>query len=511
MEIEIMKTRYHPLTRSEIRLPLNHRGHRQARIACLCATVILRLMAPLAWAETATVSVETRNPGAEISPDALGLSYETSLLLPGTNGMHYFRSDNRPLVKMFRTLGVKSLRVGGNSVDAARFPVPGEPDIRSLFKFARAAGVKVIYSVRLEDGDPQSAANIAKFIRKHYPGTLDCFAIGNEPKGYYKDTNVFLVKWTAIRDAILGVWPNAKFCGPDDNPSPEWCRMMVQRFGAPAGRLVEITQHSYPLGCAYKNPKEKDVTRLVPVDARPAREKMLSPDDYALYQKIYDGIKSSVAGTPVSFRLTEVNSYWFSGLAGASDRYASALWGVDYLRWWTAHGADGLNFHTGDRSGGATVLPCRYAVFVTAANGYEIRPLGYGLKLFSLGGQGRTLPVNVSTGTNQNFVACANLSEKKTVFVTLINKTHGAGVTNAEVQIKLDAPLSPGGARAVFLTSKTGDIAADAAEVTLGGAPILRDGSWRGKWTAVPGVAGTNVVTLTMPPASAAVVQLKVK
>jgi len=468
------------------------------------------LMLGSAWAQPVMVSVETKNPGAEISSEALGLSYETSLLLPGTNGVRYFRSDNQPLVRMFRTLGIKSLRLGGNSVDAARWTVPGEADIRSLFQFAQAAGVKVIYSVRLEDGDPQSAAHIAQFIRKHYAGTLDCFAIGNEPKGYYKDTNIFLAKWTAIRDAMLGAWPDAKFCGPDDNPSPEWCALLVRHSGTPAGPLVQITQHSYAFGCSYKNPGEKDVAKLVPVDASAAREKMLSPAAYDIYEKIYQGIKSSVAGTPVSFRLSEVNSYWFSGLQGASDRYVSALWSIDYLRWWTSRGAVGLNFHTGDRTGGAITLPCRYAAFVSAANGYDIRPLGYGLKLFALGGHGKSLPAYVSCATNQNLVAYANLVDQKTVSVTVINKTHGIGATNSEVQITLDAPLAGKGAQAIFMIATNNDLAADSSGVRLGGAPILKDGSWHGTWSTIPVAKSANALTLTLPPASAAVVRLKV-
>lgn len=484
----------------------------RTRIVCFAycfVALAVWWMLGTAWAQPVQISVETKHPGSEIPSSALGLSYETSLMLPDAHGVRYFRPDNKPLVCLFRTLGIRSLRIGGNSVDAARISVPDDADIRSLFQFARGAGVKVIYSVRLEDGDPQAAAHIAQFIRRHYADSLDCFAIGNEPKGYYKDTNVFLARWTAIRDAMLAVWPQAKFCGPDDNPSPEWCALLVRTSGVPTGPLVQITQHSYSFGCAYKNPGEKDVTKLVPVDVPAARERMLSPDAYAIYEKIHQGIQAAVAETPVSFRLSEVNSYWFSGLQGASDRYVSALWSVDYLRWWVARGAAGLNFHTGDRTGGTVTLPCRYAAFVSATNGYEIRPLGYGLKLFALGGFGKTLQANVSSASNQNVVAYANLADRKTVGVTIINKIHGAGATDIEVQIHLDAPLSGERAQVVFLTAQNGDLAADASQMTLGGAPILGDGSWHGKWISLPVAKGTNVITLTLPPASAAVVRMK--
>ena len=112
--------------------------------------------------EPITVKVNTKNPGIEISPETVGLSYEASRLLPDENGVHYFRPDNTALLNMFKTLGVKNLRIGGNSVDAPNIPIPDEQDIHSFFKFAQAANVKVIYSVRLQDGDPNVARDTAR-------------------------------------------------------------------------------------------------------------------------------------------------------------------------------------------------------------------------------------------------------------------------------------------------------------------------------------------------------------
>src|SRR6476620_8005260 len=123
----------------------------------VAGTVLCLVCAACFAAEPVVISVETRSPGARISENALGLSYETSLMLPDKEGKRYFRPDNKPLVTMFKTLGIKSLRIGGNSVDAAEIPVPTVADIEPLFEFAKAAGLKVIYSIRLQDGDPQSA------------------------------------------------------------------------------------------------------------------------------------------------------------------------------------------------------------------------------------------------------------------------------------------------------------------------------------------------------------------
>jgi len=478
-------------------------------------------------AEPVTVSVNTQQPGVEISEAALGVSYETSRMLPDAQGVHYFRADNQALVTTFRTLGIKSLRIGGNSVDAENIPIPSAADVSAFFEFAKAAGVKVIYSVRLKDGEPQSAAKIAKLIHDRYAAALDCLAIGNEPY-YYKDYAVYTNKWTAIRDAILAVYPEAKFCGPDQNPNPELMKNLALDFGNPSGRLVELTQHNYPFGCAYKNYKQVDITKLdsvdattnanggpvlVPFDPAASREKMLSAKAYAGYESLRKGLADAVAGTSVSFRLTEANSFWFSGLKGASDSYAAALWGLDYLHWWVEHGAAGVNFHTGDRTGGTVTMPCRYAVFVSSTQGYKVRPLGYGMKLFELGGHGKSLPVNVSSASDQELVAYAVLADDKTVFVTLINKAHGIGATNTEVQLGLDAPVVAGSkAEAIFLTAKNGDLAGGSADVTLGGAPIKDDGIWQGQWTTLPvATVSNNVIVVTLPPASAAVVKVTIQ
>jgi hypothetical protein len=298
-------------------------------------------------------------------------------------------------------------------------------------------------------------------------------------------------------------------------------------LGGAAGGLVEITQHHYPFGCAYQNYKQVDITKLdsvdattnqnggpvlIPFDPAASREKMLSPAAYAGYERARKGLTNAVAGTTLAFRLTEANSFFFSGLKGASDSYAAALWGLDYLHWWVAHGAAGVNFHTGDRTGGAVSMPCRYAVFVSAAQGYEVRPLGYGMKVFDLGGHGWLLPVEVSSGTNAELAAYATLAADQTVCVTLINKSHGLAATNREVQIKLDTPLAGTEAKAIFLTAQNGDLAGGAADVRLGGAPIKADGTWDGKWLTLPAAAiRNNALIVTMPPASAAVIKARVR
>lgn len=478
-------------------------------LSYLAIVSTLLFLTPAQAREPIVVAVGDDPAGQVIPADALGLSYETSILRPNADGIRYFRPENRKLLKVFQTIGVKNLRIGGNSVDDPKVPLPDPDDVRSLFRFARKAGVKVIYSVRLQDGDPASAAEFARLIHAEFRDELESFAIGNEP-AYYKGYALYKEKWTAIRDAIVRVFPEARFCGADDNPRPELIANLVRDFGTPDGRLVQITQHSYPFGCSYQNPRDgwKDVNLLVPVDAAEARLRMLKSPPHGTYEEILQGMKAAVAGTALTFRLTETNSYWFSGLEGASDRYASALWALDYLHWWMSHGAAGLNFHTGDRTGGSINLPCRYAAFVSSPTGYEVRPLAYGMKLFAANGVGRYLPTQVGTSPGAGVAAYAVMRADGVIAVTLINRD---ARNESAIRVGLASVRAVKKARLLRLEAKGNDIAAESPDVTLNGVRI-DGGEWNGKWLALkkPAIAG-NRISLALAPASAVVVELQVQ
>jgi hypothetical protein len=68
-----------------------------------------------------TVTVAADPKAADLPPRFLGLSYESSQLLP--QGEHYyFDAGDDALINMFKTLGIRSLRVGANAVDDPRIP-----------------------------------------------------------------------------------------------------------------------------------------------------------------------------------------------------------------------------------------------------------------------------------------------------------------------------------------------------------------------------------------------------
>ena len=139
-----------------------------------------------------TLTVDTASHGYAIPADFSGLSFERGTLNTNNAGAagYLFSPTNTQLVTLFQNLSIKSLRVGGGSVDD-EVPVGFNPDgflgIDSLFDFAQAAGTKVIYTMRLlntSNAYPNLKtmdATVASHIWQRNSSLLENFALGNEP------------------------------------------------------------------------------------------------------------------------------------------------------------------------------------------------------------------------------------------------------------------------------------------------------------------------------------------
>lgn len=443
-----------------------------------------------------SVTFNLQRSGTEIAPDYLGLSFEMQRVLPDANGGHFFSPTNRALIATLKTLGIKNLRVGGNTADRPTMPLPARTDVDNLFAFAQAAGVKVIYTLRLNQGDPEADAQMADYILRRYRKQLDCFAIGNEPNVYFKQFGPYLTEWKKFAAQITAPTnaPGARFCAPSVSPGHEsWSRDFANEMSR-SGRLKFISQHDYPGGDARKVK-----------DPAVGRDKILSAAMDEHYAKFAGAFVPSVLSNGLPYRLEEANSFYDGGAEDVSDTFASALWALDYLWWWAAHGASGVNFHTGDtvasRIEGA---PCRYATFWTSPAGYNVHPIGYAEKMFSLGAHGRLAPFTVTNPDRLNLVAYAVLSDHRTLRVTLINREHGPAGRGANVT--LTPGFAQARARAMFLMAPGGDVAAKTG-VTLGDAEIQDDAVWKGKWAPIPGSFGDRRFSLNLPAATAALVE----
>ena len=441
-----------------------------------------------------TLTPDLSHPGRQIPADFIGLSFETGLTLPNAKGEYYFSPDNAALIATFKTLGIKSLRIGGNTSDTPTVPIPNSTDIDHVFGFARAVGIKVIYGLRLRNQtNPASDVKIASYIMSHYKDQLECMAVGNEPNIYAKKYPVYKALAAKFYAAILAAEPEAMFCGPETTESkPEWSHDFTTDFGH-SGHIRFLSQHYYA-GKSARKVKTPEI----------GRDEILSPAFVAGYLKFYNVFGPTAVENRVPFRIDETNSFFNGGAKDVSDTQASALWALDYMYWWAWHNTIGLNFHTGDNVAAADKLvPCRYAVYWTAPDGYNVHPIGYAIKAFSLG-MGQLVPVKISDSANLNLTAYATLGEENDLNVTIINKEHGTAQRGANVAIDV---AGYGPAEVMYLAAPNGNVAATSG-VTLGGASIKDDASWDGQWAQLkPGEDGR--VSVTVPAATAAVVRLQ--
>jgi hypothetical protein len=464
----------------------------------------------MAQTQPVSVTVTTDGNGADLSPRFLGLSYEMSMLLP-MNGRYYFDPNDQALINTFQTLGIKSLRVGANAVDDPRIPVPQEKDIDMLFKFARAAGVKVIYSFRLKNGDPSESARLAGYIAAHDTDVLDCFSIGNEPGMYIPKFDAFYAQWKPHYDAILKAVPAAMFDGPSEVKEHAYALELPKVLFAD-GHLAMASDHYYFLGSGRAGEKNPSATR----------SRFLSNNLHAQYEKDYAEIGAVLAAQGVPYRMDELNSCYNGGAKDSSDTYASTLWALDCTHWWAAHHILGMNYHTGeslgrDGSGGTNLAAVggvpiagvnvdpNYTAFVHQADGHGIamRPQAYAFLTFSQGARGQSLEVKIQAAPAFNFNAYAYRDHDDSIFVTLINKSFGDNAQPASVLLQLPQVTGRGTWQRMDLVQKNQDVAAKTG-VRLGGASIDSQGIWPGRWKKIKGGNSVNL-TVQVVPASATI------
>lgn len=437
------------------------------------------------------VTVDTQNPGIAVPPNFVGVSIFTETQTPGHHGVqgNLFSGTNSQLITLFRNSGIHHLRLGATGSPTSSSHNLPPADIDSLFAFAKATDIKVIYSLHALD-----AAATAKYVWDNYRPYVDCFAFDNEPDGRALTggsgaavdsyTN-YISGWNGIAEAVTNVAPGAKFAGPDAAG-----RVLAPRFAESekdSGILALITQHIYVDG----NPMKKGI------DTPHAIENMLSWNWVTnKYPGLRYGAMASVVSNGFPFRLTESDDYTH-GVTNASDVFAAALWALDYMHWWAAHGAQGVNFQNTEWLRTDTFYP-------DASGNFQIHPKAYAIKAFDLGSDGFVEPVKVEDTNNLNLTAYA-IGNATGLCVTIINKEHGPGAQDANVTIATKGSVAKSAAM-MFLTAPDGDVSATDG-VTLGGATITNNAPWEGKWTPLqPGDSGQCMVKV--PAATAVLVKL---
>jgi hypothetical protein len=529
-----------------------------ARLACglalgSCLSGIALAQAPV------KLTIDASNREFRIPDDFVGLGFETKSVVPDEYGVagYFFSPANKELITLFRNIGIKQIRVGGGTVNGSgrneqcTTPIPTFKDIDNLFEFARAAGIKIIYSVRLENmgacANPHLAeddAKIVQYIWSKYRGYVDSFSIGNEPDvreyhtypGQQLDPAVvetkpgvpgsaypsYLADWRHFADVIHRAVPDAKFSGPDTavsdassfTPDPatgvSWTAQFARDLEG-SGLLVEALQHHYVWGSPGDTTTQEAIDDMLSSawdddDAKgmqPARNG--GKAEFHPYPYVYSHVLEPLVAMGVPYRMTEANDC-LHGVVGASNGFAAALWALDYMHWWAAHRMAGVNFHNNPWIPSDTIVPDPNPCGASGCGNYRTTPKGYGMRAFDLGSHGSVEPITISNPNKINLTAYA-VGTDEDLYVTVINKTHTTthDVTDAQVEIQADH-FRPGGVSSIVLTDgEPGNTALMTA--TLGGATITSDAPWQGKWSPVT-VGKDGRIALTVQSTTAVIVKI---
>lgn len=505
------------------------------------------------------LTVYAASKGYAIPQDFVGLGFETKSVATNTYGVsgYFFTPTNTRLITLFQNIGIKNIRVGGGTVDGSGStehcvtPIPTYKDIDNLFEFAQAADVKVIYSLRLLNltscPDPNLAAEdarTARYIWDKYRASLDSFAIGNEPDvrsfhsypGHLTDPAIYeavpgiagsaypsyLADWRHFAEMIHKAVPEANFSGPDTavsdtssyTPNPSSGVSWTQQFAKDlqrSGILAEALQHHYVWGSPGNTTTQEAIDDMLSsawdndtsVGTQPAHDG--GKADFHPYPFVYAHILAPLASYGVPYRMTEANDC-LHGVEGASDSFAAALWALDYMHWWAAHGMAGVNFHNNPWIPTDTIVPHPNPCPPTGCGNYTVTPKAYGMKTFSVGSHGYVEPVVISNPDKINLTAYA-VGTAKDLYVTIINKTHTTTHDAIDAAVVIHAAGFTSGS-AAYMVLTDGDPGNPALmTATLGGASIPNDAPWRGKWTRLERIEKGRVA-VTVQSTTAVIVKI---
>jgi len=429
------------------------------------------------------LTVDASSRGYAVPQDFAGVSIFTRTQVEGHRGVagNLFSGTNTQLITIFKNAGLHHVRLGATGASTSGGQNLVHADIDALFAFAKVTGIKVIYSLH-----GNGAALTAKYVWDNYRQFLDYFAFDNEPDGRAsRDGGAYFEDWRTVSKSVLEAVPGTKFAGPD--AAGRSLASNFLRHEKDCGCLSLITQHTYIGG----NPIKRHIDEAQAINEILSEEWVTNK-----YPDLYDKAVAPVVKEGLPYRLTEFNDY-VHGVTNVSDTFVTALWALDALHWWAAHGARGVNFQN-------TEWLRTDTFYIDAATNYQAHPKVCGIRAFDLGSKGQTTPVIVVNTNGLNLTAYAVVNQSN-VCVTVINKEHGPTARDASVTIQT-RNFGPAYSEVMFLAAPKGDITATNG-VTLGGAPITNNAEWRGKWTSAhPAANGLHLVVV--PAGSAAVVRI---
>ncbi|MEU4235935.1 hypothetical protein [Actinoplanes sp. NPDC026619] len=474
--------------------------YRTTAVLVAAALAALGAAAPVraATTPTATVTIDRAHPAGRLGGDAVGLSFEMREL-----GIGNLDPAKGNMAQLMRTLGASNLRIGGNTLDRDTLWVPkGQPppdpkpdwvqdvvtpaDIQRLRGLLDATGWKAEVGVNVGRWDPTLAADQVRTMDRILGKRLVAVECGNEPDQWegkaLRPAGYAYPQYHADWSACADVVGHDKIAGPDTaGTSSSWASSLA---ADEHDRMSMLTVHQYASG--------PDITI----------DKMLSAGQITSQLNAVSTNLAAATANGLSMRIDEANSAYSGGVDGVSNKYASALWVIDYALSMAQAGMAGVNIHGGL---GVCNDPIwngkfqRYTPICAANKAYElaqqyrVMPIYYGIWMARQMGSGRFLPVTVNSPNNIS--AYAVKGDDGRTRVALVQK----GATPVDVTIDV------GGARSASVLQMTG-AGLDQEATAIQGATVGGNGQFHPVPTRTRVDGGK--LTLTVAAGSAVVVTL---
>jgi hypothetical protein len=412
-------------------------------------------------ADLVRIRVDSDKTVSRISPDFMGLGFETSAVAQS----NFFSATNFPMIQLYRNLsGHGLIRIGGIISDHTKYEAEGTPAARTqteitvinrknltdLAGFARATGWKVMWGLNLGTGSREEAVEEALAVNAALGTNLQSFQIGNEVEAlrrFARSYEAYHAAYLEYKSAIRAALPNAPFSGPDSIGNLAW----ITNFAAAEARDIKLlTQHYYRGGAN---------------DPKTTLERLLQHDTG--WDNRLENLREICRSTGLAFRINEVNSFSGGGKPGVSDTFGSALWCLDYMFRLASYGCDGVNMETDVNQLG---FISHYSPIVHDLEGHCVaRPEYYGMLAFAMAGKGKLLNLALQT-YGINISAYATSDDAGHLWITVVNKDLAR-----DAIVETGLPIGYFGATAFHLSAPSVE---SKDHVTLAGAEVSADGAW---------------------------------
>jgi len=414
--------------------------------------------------DAVTIQVYPDSNSGQISPDFIGLGYETSAAAQ----TDFFSAKNVKMIQLYRNLSHRGLiRIGGNVSDHTVYVPNGASTPNSeggvtiinnkslvdLGDFARATGWKVMWGLNSGTGTKEEAAVEAAAVSSALQDRLQSFQIGNEVDLHREFGGKYDAYYSSYRDykaALRTALPDAPISGPDCAHDIDWAAQFAKDEGSD---IKLLTCHYYRGGAGSK---EANLATLLKNDDS------LDADLSTL------NIVSQTSGVP--YRINETNSYWGGGQLGVSDTFGSALWCLDYMFKLASNGCSGVNIETDINQLG---FISHYSPIVhDDAGNCSVQPDYYAMLAFAMSGQGNLIKVDL-TKDDINLTSYASSDDSGSIWVTVINKD-----LSRDAKVNVTLPDGYRSGKAYWLTAPS---VGSLDDVTLAGSEVNDSGTWSPK------------------------------